>query len=87
MKDKNLPNNYNSLSLEELTDEANKMIEDLISSSESTMSLGHLPLSMRAERVLKNADIDFVSVYFVNAKYECEILFIKQTYCFCLPSL
>ena len=29
MKDKNLPNNYNSLSLEELTDEASKMIEDL----------------------------------------------------------
>ena len=29
MKDKNLPNNYNALSLEELTNEANKMIEDL----------------------------------------------------------
>ena len=29
MKDKNLPNNYNSLSLEELTKEANMMIEDL----------------------------------------------------------
>ena len=29
MKDKNLPNDYNSLSLEELTMEANKMIEDL----------------------------------------------------------
>ena len=29
MKDKNIPNNYNSLSLEELTDEVNKMIEDL----------------------------------------------------------
>tara|TARA_B100001121_G_scaffold212031_1_gene185696 strand:+ start:856 stop:1110 length:255 start_codon:yes stop_codon:yes gene_type:complete len=29
MKDKKLPNVYNSLSLEELTDEANKMIEDL----------------------------------------------------------
>tara|TARA_B100001093_G_scaffold31853_1_gene27565 strand:- start:493 stop:747 length:255 start_codon:yes stop_codon:yes gene_type:complete len=29
MKDKNLPNNYNSLSLEELTKEANKMVEDL----------------------------------------------------------
>ena len=29
MKDKNIPNNYNSLSLEELTDEANKMIKDL----------------------------------------------------------
>ena len=29
MKDKILPNDYNSLSLEELTIEANKMIEDL----------------------------------------------------------
>ena len=29
MKDKNLPNDYNSLSLEELTQKANKMIEDL----------------------------------------------------------
>ena len=29
MKDKNLPNDYNSLSLEELTKEANKMVRDL----------------------------------------------------------
>ena len=29
MKDKNLPNNYGSFSLEELTNEANKMIEGL----------------------------------------------------------
>ena len=29
MKDKNLPNNYNSLSLEELTNLANKMIKEL----------------------------------------------------------
>ncbi len=29
MKDKNLPNEYNSLSLEELTNKANKMIEEL----------------------------------------------------------
>ena len=29
MKDKNLQNDYNSLSLEELTKEANKMIKDL----------------------------------------------------------
>ena len=29
MKDKNLPKNYNYLSLEELTTEANKMIEEL----------------------------------------------------------
>tara|TARA_B100001057_G_scaffold420737_1_gene441254 strand:+ start:2481 stop:2735 length:255 start_codon:yes stop_codon:yes gene_type:complete len=29
MKDKNLPNDYNSFSIEELTNEANKMIEEL----------------------------------------------------------
>ena len=29
MKDKNLPNNYNLLSLEQLTNVANKMIEEL----------------------------------------------------------
>ena len=29
MKDKNLPNDYNALSLEELTQEADKMIKDL----------------------------------------------------------
>ena len=29
MKDKNLPNDYSSLSLEELTNKANKMIEEL----------------------------------------------------------
>ena len=29
MKDKNLPNDYNSLSLEELTTEANRVIEEL----------------------------------------------------------
>ena len=29
MKDKNLPNDYNTFSLEELTQEANRMIEEL----------------------------------------------------------
>ena len=35
-----------------------KIIEDLISTAESTIALGHLPLSMRAERVLKNAYLE-----------------------------
>ena len=39
MKDKNLPNDYNSLSLEELTIEANKMIEDLESQKNLENSL------------------------------------------------
>ena len=34
MKDKNLPNNFNSLSLDELTFEANKMIHDLESNED-----------------------------------------------------
>ena len=39
MKDKNLPNDYNSLSLEELTIEANKMIEELESQKDLENSL------------------------------------------------
>ena len=39
MKDKNLPNDYNSLSLEELTIEANKMIEELENQTDLSNSL------------------------------------------------
>ena len=39
MKDKNLPNDYNSLSLEELTTEANKMIEGLENQKDLVNSL------------------------------------------------
>ncbi len=39
MKDKNLPNDYNSLSLEELTTEANKMIEELENQKDLANSL------------------------------------------------
>ena len=39
MKDKNLPNDYNSLSLEELTIEDNKMIEDLESQKDLENSI------------------------------------------------
>ena len=39
MKDKNLPNEYNSLSLEELTEEANKIIEELESQKDLENSI------------------------------------------------
>jgi len=39
MKDKNLPNNYDSLSLEELTKEANRMIENLESQKDLENSI------------------------------------------------
>ena len=39
MKDKNLPNNYESLSLEELTNAANKMITELESQKDLENSI------------------------------------------------
>tara|TARA_B100000927_G_scaffold260789_1_gene230583 strand:- start:377 stop:631 length:255 start_codon:yes stop_codon:yes gene_type:complete len=39
MKDKNLPNDYNSLSLDELTDLANRLIEDLESQKDLENSI------------------------------------------------
>ena len=39
MKDKNLPNNYESLSLEELTNVANKMITELESQNDLENSM------------------------------------------------
>lgn len=35
-----------------------KMIEDIMDTTESTITLGHLPLTIRAERVLKNAYLE-----------------------------
>ena len=39
MKDKNLPNDYNLLSIEELTTEANKMVEELESQKDLENSI------------------------------------------------
>ncbi|MDC3207786.1 exonuclease VII small subunit [Candidatus Pelagibacter sp.] len=39
MKDKNLPDDYNSLSLEELTGVANKMVEDIESQKDLESSI------------------------------------------------
>ncbi len=39
MKDKNLPNDYNSQSLEELTIEANKIVEDLENQKDLELSI------------------------------------------------
>ena len=58
MKDKNLPNDYSSLSLEELTNEANKMIEylenqkDLENSMENYQNL--IKLNNIIEKKFKN---------------------------------
>ena len=38
------------------------MIEDMIKSSGGTMTLGHLPLTRRAERILRNS---FISLHYL----------------------
>ena len=65
MKDKNLPNDYSDLSLEELTNEANKMIEylenqkDLENSIENYQNLIKLNniIEKKFQRNIKNINI------------------------------
>tara|TARA_B100001057_G_scaffold17492_1_gene16208 strand:+ start:271 stop:525 length:255 start_codon:yes stop_codon:yes gene_type:complete len=76
MKDKNLPNDYNSLSLDELTNEANRMIEnlenqkDLENSMENYQSL--LKLNNIIEKKFKK------SVKNINEKTKENILSITS---------
>ena len=53
MKDKNLPNDYNSLSLEELTKEANKMIEDLESQKDLENSIKNYQNLLKLNNIIE----------------------------------
>ena len=53
MKDKNLPNDYSSMSLEELTKEANKMIEDLESQKNLENSLGNYQNLLKLNNIIE----------------------------------
>ena len=53
MKDKNLPNDYNSLSLEELTKEANKMIEDLESQNDLENSIENYQNLLKLNNIIE----------------------------------
>ena len=53
MKDKNLPNNYNSFSLDELTKEANKMIEDLESQKNLESSIENYQNLMKLNNIIE----------------------------------
>ena len=50
MKDKNLPNNYNSFSLEELINEANIMIEQLENKKDLEKSIENYQKLLKLER-------------------------------------
>jgi len=53
MKDKNLPNDYNSLSLDELTNEANKMIEELESQKNLENSLENYQNLLKLNNIIE----------------------------------
>ena len=53
MKDKNLPNDYNSLSLDELTKEANRMIESLESEKDLENSLENYQNLLKLNNVIE----------------------------------
>jgi len=53
MKDKNLPNDYNSLSLEELTKEANRMIQDLENQKDLENSINNYQDLLRLNNIIE----------------------------------
>ena len=53
MKDKNLPNDYNSLSLDELTKEANKMIKDLESQKDLENSIENYQNLLKLNNIIE----------------------------------
>ena len=76
MKDKNLPNDYNSLSLEELTKEANNMIEDLESQKNLENSIENYQNLLKLNNIIeKKFQIDVKSI---NKKTKEKILKITS---------
>ena len=53
MKDKNLPNDYSSLSLEDLTIEANRMIEDLESEENLENSIERYQTLLKLNNIIE----------------------------------
>ena len=53
MKDKNLPTDYNTLSLEELTQEANRMIEDLENQKDLENSIENYQTLLKLNNIIE----------------------------------
>ena len=76
MKDKNLPNNYNSFSLEKLTDEANKIIEDLENQKDLEIYIDKYQNLLKLNNIIeKKFQID---VKHINEKTKQNILKITE---------
>ena len=53
MKDKNLPNDYNALSLEELTQEVNSLIEELENQKDLENSIEKYQILLKLNNIIK----------------------------------
>ena len=76
MKDKNLPNDYNSLSLEELTTEANKMIEELENQKNLEDSLEKYQNLIKLNKIIEKKFQ--INIKIINEKTKEKILKINQ---------
>ena len=78
MKDKNLPNNYNSLSIEELTKEANRMIEELESQNNLENSLENYQNLLKLNNIIEKKFQKDVKNINENTKEKISKITIKK---------
>ena len=76
MKDKNLPNDYSSLSLEELTKEANRMIEDLESQKDLENSIESYQKLLKLNNLIESKF--YKNIKNINEKTKENILKIRK---------
>ena len=76
MKDKNLPNDYNSLSLDDLTNEANRMIENLENQKDLENSMENYKSLLKLNNIIEKKFKK--SVKNINEKTKGNILSITS---------
>ena len=79
MKDKNLPNNYDSLTLEELTNLANKMIEELENQNNLESSVEKYQDLLRLNNIIeKKFQRDVKNISKITKEYISKIISKKN---------
>jgi len=79
MKDKNLPNDYNTLSLEELTQEANRMIKDLENQKNLENSIENYQILLKLNNIIeKKFQKDIRNISEITKKNILEIISKKN---------
>ena len=78
MKDKILPNDYNSLSLEELTHEANKVIEDLENQKNLETSIEKYHKLLKLNNIIEKKFQKIIKDINVNTKEKISKIITKK---------